>query len=366
MTEVSPGVYRADFKVPSGIAVEKGSVLARLTILGHTSPIIQAPEKVTIDAIEPRVSAVYPENGSSVENSQPLIFAALTDTGGIGVDPKRTKIYLDGDNVTGSSTVTGSYVNVEPSVPLAPGEHDVKVTVVDSLGNQSTKEWPFTVSRRRFIDRFETNIQPGEIVNSGTEVLFTMQGPADGDASASILGVARDIPLRQVEPGLYKGSYMVKPGDNAAASPIVGRIKTADGRESTTILSNGISVSAGTPAAPEITTPADGSPVNGDVTVAGMAPPLSTVRVTVGYDTKAAGNLVNLSGTSATREVTADASGNWKIDNLPVGGNPMFADNSNTHYTITAETVDPNGQRSAESTVSVEGGRVYAHRRGQE
>lgn len=366
MQEVSPGIYQADFKVPDGVAVEKGSVLARLTVLGHTSPIIQASQKVTIDAISPRISAVYPERGATVENDQPLIYAKLTDTGGIGIDPKRTRVFIDGQDVTASSTNTGAYVDIRPSVPLAPGEHNVKVSVADEIGNETSREWPFVVSSRHLIDRFETNVQPGSIINNGTDIHFTMQGPANGTASASILGVARDIPLHEVHPGLYRGTYTVKPGDNAAESPIVGRIKTADGREISTILSNGISMAAGTPSAPEITSPSDGADINGNVTVSGIAPPLSTVRVTVGYDTKAAGNLVNLTGTAATREVTADAAGNWSVDSLPLSGNALFSDSRNTQYTITAVTVDPNGQRSPESTITVQNGRVYAHRRGQE
>jgi hypothetical protein len=315
-----------------------------------------------LDSIAPKVTAMFPERDATVENSQPLIYAALADTGGMGIDPKRTHVLLDGQDVTGSSTVTNAYVNIKPSVPLAPGEHDVKVTVVDSAGNQSTTEWPFVVSSRQLITRFDTNVQPGSVLDAGQTVNITMQGPANGTASASIVGVAQDIPLRQVQPGMYQGTYTVKPGDNATETPIVGRIKTADGREIATLLSNGLHVAAGTPGAPDITTPSDGSSVNGNVTVAGTAPPLSTVRIKVDYNTKAAGDLVNLNGTAATREVTTDASGRWTADNLPLMGNALFSNNQNTQYTITAVTVDPNGAQSPESTITVQGGRVYAHR----
>jgi hypothetical protein len=344
--------------------VDKGTALARLTVLGNTSPIIQASEPVVIDAIAPSIGATFPENGAIVENARPLIYAALTDTGGMGIDPSRGKVFVDGQDVSGSANMTASYIDYKPSVPLASGQHSVRVVVVDSLGNHSTSEWPFVVTSHRYIDRFETNVDPGTILSAGQTIRFTMQGPANGDASASILGVARHIPLHEDHPGFYRGEYIVKAGDSATESPIVGRLKTADGHELTTLLSNGLNVAAGTPGAPVIESPLDGASVNGRTTIAGTAPPLSTVRVTVHYHTKAAGDLVDLTGTAATRAVMADAAGNWSIDNLPLGGNALLSDEHNTQYTISAIAIDPTGNRSAESTVSVEGGRVYAHHRG--
>lgn len=365
MVETTPGVYTAQFSVPSGVAVDNGLVLARITVLNHTSALIQAAQKVTIDAIAPQVSVVFPARDSTVEASSPLIYAALTNTGGIGIDPKQTQIWVDGQNVTANAAVTGASIDFEPSAPLAPGEHHVKVTVVDSLGNQSTTEWPFTVSEHRAIELFQTSAQPGQILNAGSDIHFTLQGPADAHASVAILGISRDIPLHQDQPGLYKGVYTVQPGDNTSEAPVVARVKTGDGHEFTTILSTGVTVAAGSPASPVITTPIDGASINGTVDIAGIAPPLSTVRLTVGYDTKAAGNLINLDGTEAVREATADASGNWSIANVPVGGNTLFATDQ-TQYTIKAETLDPNGQRSAEADITVQGGHVYAHRRGQD
>jgi hypothetical protein len=47
-------------------------------------------------------------------------------------------------------------------------------------------------------------------------------------------------------------------------------------------------------------------------------------------------------------------------------GNSLLSNRNNTQYTVTAVNVDANGDSSAASTISVEGGQVYAHRRGQE
>ena len=364
--ETEPGMYRVHFKMPAGIAVTKAAVFAQLTVLGNSSPLVRAPESVTIDTLAARVGSLFPENGSTVENDQPLIYAALADTGGIGVDANRSRLFVDGNDVTSSANVTGSYINYQPATPMAAGKHTAKVVVVDMLGNQSVSEWPFNISSRRLISRFATNVQPGAILNAGQPVNLTMEGPANGTASASILGVAGNIPLTEGQPGVYKGTYVVRSGDNTAGSPIVGRIKTTDGREITTVLSRGLSVAAGTPGSPVILTPEDGATVDGNITVSGTTAPLATVRVTLAYRTKAAGNFVDLSGTAATREATADAAGNWTVEDLPLTGNTLLSNSRNTLYTITAVTVDPNGVRSAESSITVEGGKVYAHHTGQE
>lgn len=366
LAETSTGVYTASYTVPDGIAIEKGSALARLTVLGNTSPIIQAPETVTIDSIPPKVGVRFPNDGAVIENGEPLIYAALTDSGGIGVDTSRTKIFVDDQDVTGSASVTSSYVDFKPPVPLGPGQHKVHVVVVDSLGNKSAATWPFNISSHRYIDRFDTNVAPGTILSTGQTVKFTMQGPADADASVSIPGIAHGIHLHQFEPGIYRGEYTIQPGDNATETPIIGRFHTAGGHELVDILPNGLNVAGGSPAAPSITSPSDGSAVNGTVAVAGAAPPLSVVRVRLKFDTKAAGDQVDITGTAAIREVTADASGNWSIDSLPVDSSSLLSSEHNTHYTITAQTVDPTGQRSAESVITVDGGRVYAHRTGQD
>jgi hypothetical protein len=364
--EVSAGVYQTDFQVPDGITIEKGTALARLTVLGNTSPLIQASEPVTIDSIAPKVGARFPETGTVVENGEPLIYAVLTDPGGVGIDTSRSKIFVDGQDVTGSANVSASYVDFKPSAPLGSGQHDVRVVVVDSLGNKSSTDWPFSVADHRLIDRFDTDVQPGTILSSGQTIKFTMQGPADGDASVSIPGVAHDIKLHQREPGIYRGEYTVQPGDNAAECPVVGHLRTLGGHDLTTVLSNGLNVAGGTPAVPVIITPTDGSTADGTINVSGTAPPLSTVRVKVRFDTKAAGDLVDLTGTSATREVTADVDGNWTIGALSIDSGALLSSRHNTHYTITAETVDPTGERSAEASISIDGGHVYAHRTGQE
>lgn len=47
----------------------------------------------------------------------------------------------------------------------------------------------------------------------GSRIDFTLEGTANGVASVRIDGIARKIPLKEVSPGDYQGTYIVKSGD---------------------------------------------------------------------------------------------------------------------------------------------------------
>jgi hypothetical protein len=158
---------------------------------------------------------------------------------------------------------------------------------------------------------------------------------------------------------------MVKPGQNATEAPVLVSFTTRDGRQTTTLLSTGLNIAAGLPESPMITNPDDSSTVNGAVSIAGTALPNSLVRVKVDYKSTL-GGLLPVTGSAGTHEVLADRDGHWTVSDVPADFGDLFGGDRDTELTVTATNVDLNGEESPGSTITVDGGRVYAHRRGQE
>jgi len=114
--------------------------------------------------------------------------------------------------------------------------------------------------------------------------------------------------------------------------------------------------------APIITSPREGSVIGQHVSVTGTAYPGSTVRLVVRFDGRSNDGGYAIHGTQMTRDVVTDDAGNWAT-NFRLNADANNLDDDTVHYTIEARTLNPDGTLSAMDSISVGGGRVYAHRR---
>ncbi|MGO8670108.1 MAG: copper amine oxidase N-terminal domain-containing protein [Capsulimonadaceae bacterium] len=365
MNETAPGIYRADVDIPNGLAVNGTTAVATLTVNGYRSPLVQAPKKLVIDSVTPQITAESPMSDSTIESRFPLIYAALSDSGGMGIDTRRTRIYIDGTDVTGDAMVAQNYIDVKPSM-LTWGPHTIQVNAVDQAGNSTADTWKFNVTPQRLITSFRTDIEEGTVLNAGSTIRFVVFAQPDGQASVSILGIRRDIPLVETEPGKYVGSTTILNGQNVTEAPMTAQFTSADNAVASATLPFGLNVAAGAPDAPQITSPADGEFVRGGLHVAGTAAPNSTVRVTVSYKSALLGGILPVTGNAGTREVVADESGRWSVDNLATPADNLLGTGRDTQYDVSAVAVAPSGTRSPEALVLVQQGRIYAHRTGDQ
>ena len=75
------------------------------------------------------------------------------------------------------------------------------------------------------IDRFV--IAPVSQLSPGTELVATLEGIAGAQASFDIGGVANDVPMRELRPGIYEGRYTVRRQDKmTAASSVVATLRS--------------------------------------------------------------------------------------------------------------------------------------------
>lgn len=72
-----------------------------------------------------------------------------------------------------------------------------------------------TVVSAPVIDNFY--VTPEDQITAGTELTFTVEGTPRGKASVRISGINRTINLREVDPGVYEGSYTINSRDRLSA-----------------------------------------------------------------------------------------------------------------------------------------------------
>jgi len=352
MKETAPGVYVGTYTATKSANAPRASVLGKLVAGGVTSPLVQAPGTLTIDTQPPKITDFGPAREATVETEHPLIYATFSHPAGVEVDPAATKITLDGKDVTGDAAVTASLFTYKPTDALVSGGHTVSVTVADRAGNTATQSWGFKVSTSKVVQSFTTNEPSGKAVGAGAIVVFTLRAAPGGKATAGVGSLAKTIPLRETDAGVYVGEYTVKAGDSIENAPVTARYEARDGTVVTTSLPSGLTIAAGPPPAPKIVTPADSDYVDAaqPLTVKGRAAAGSTVRIVVSYESKVLGGILPVSGQSATKDVVADKNGDWTADALSLKVRSLlFGGSRDTVFTITATELDASGNPASDA-----------------
>lgn len=93
----------------------------------------------------PILSDPWPADNSLVRNSLPSISAQYSIApNGAAIDVSAVRLFLDGTDITGVSTISTSGVSYTPTTNLAEGIHSVAISVSDTQHNSSSLSWHFT------------------------------------------------------------------------------------------------------------------------------------------------------------------------------------------------------------------------------
>jgi hypothetical protein len=77
------------------------------------------------------------------------------------------------------------------------------------------------------IERF--NMATQDRIEPGAELQFTLDGAPGGAASVDLPGISNNVPLREVRPGHYEGTYTVRRADKLdLAGPVVASLKAGN------------------------------------------------------------------------------------------------------------------------------------------
>lgn len=333
MRETSAGVYEGTFTVPSGLTVNGASLLGSLKVGTQAAPVIQAGTAVNVDSVGPKLDNLTPAANAALAPGKPLIYGTYSDAGS-GIDPEGTRILINGTDVTSAATVTDAFFSFRPATDLPLAKNTVAVVTKDVAGNETRKEWAFTLSAAESLIKTVTvspelkTLAPGDVV--------TVQATAapGGRARFSIGGTVVNRAMRESPAGVYKGDYTIKRGDTLSEAPATVTFTSAAGKTVTQAAAQSVTIAAGAPEKPAITSPKGGEATGESVTVTGTARPGATVRYSLSY----AGTLliVPAGGHVTEGEVKADAAGKWTTPAIPLSA-PLGV--TKVSYTVSAVTV---------------------------
>jgi len=160
-------------------------------------------------------------------------------------------------------------------------------------------------------------------VEPGTEVVLTLEGTPNATATFTIRNVARDLPMTEIQPGLYEGRYTIRRQDAFSANNVTATLEV-DGQVERTRLA--APEGAGTaPRGPsrqadfplEVTSPKNMAEVHkGPIEVRGRSAPNVPLNVHV-EATNALGGLIGVNQNVLSRTVTTDERGTFAFSFEP-------------------------------------------------
>jgi hypothetical protein len=126
--------------------------------------------------------------------------------------------------------------DVDVRIDGRPGEiSDLRpgMTVALRLNPQTNEVWGVEARRTAqlptppapgqvVVSRFE--VSPREPLRAGETLTVTLVGTPGGRATFSIGDTIRDVPMTERQPGVYVGTFTVRPGDDVTNAPVFGRL----------------------------------------------------------------------------------------------------------------------------------------------
>lgn len=345
LTETTPGVYEGIFPVAAGVYAKNAVVSASLT-LGNASPSVkEATNPLTIDAVAPTLASLAPENGSTLTNNRPLVYGTYADTG-TGVDAQSARLLVNDQDVTKATTRTEVFFSFRPDQDLPAGKNTARVFVKDGAGNETQKDWTFTIAPGEPLIKSVTFTPQNKTLGMGDVLSVRLEAGRGGTARFSVGGLVTDRELREKPDGVYAGSYTVNKGDTLNKGRVSVAYTSPSGRTETRTAAEPVTILAAGPDIPIIDSPQQDAAVGNSVTVSGRAGPNATVRVSVVYHARLL--FIPARGTVTEVEVKADAQGRWTLPDIKLSAPPGV---SRLEYTVRAVAVDDAGEKSDPATV---------------
>jgi hypothetical protein len=349
MRESAAGVYVGPFVIPTDrdFNVSSANIVGRLVVNGKEK-LAQSQDAVSIDTHVPELTAITPEPGTRVTRSRPNISVTFDDKSGSGIDPSSVRIRLDDKDVSDDAQISSQFVSYRPDAALAAGRHDVSIAAKDRAGNSVTKTWSFRMAAGAEIIKSFTFAAESDTLLPGTDMTFTLIGEPGGKATFSIGDRLQNAPMTETQPGRYLATYTIRRNDNFANTPVVAKLVTKTGETFTAEATNPLNIDR--PLEPPVfTSPEEDAKVGGKLVLKGKAAPGSVVRIKIEYRKTALG-VIDLRGTVADLEVTADSKGYWETESIDmstgIGSGP-------TTFTVTAVTVGANDKMSDPATLKL-------------
>ncbi|HEY9181227.1 MAG TPA: copper amine oxidase N-terminal domain-containing protein, partial [Candidatus Baltobacteraceae bacterium] len=137
----------------------------------------------------------------------------VLDDGHVIVPTRATTITLNGSDATADALAVGDQLmvryNIDSSEPLQ---------IVATRSSAGSPQPPAGVAISAI------DVSPDRPLRAGQTLAVTLRGAPGGVADFDIGPYVRNLPLTEVRPGVYQGTYVVRRGQNFANAPIFGRL----------------------------------------------------------------------------------------------------------------------------------------------
>lgn len=144
MREQGSGTYRATYKIPQGANFSAVSIFGHLSVGASQAPRAVSGALLSASSSPPTIEDVAPDDGATVNNSRPSIYATFSSSD-VPVNPSSAQIIINGHDVTSSATRSPAFITYIPSLVYPSGPVRVTVRVADLAGNAISKSWTFTI-----------------------------------------------------------------------------------------------------------------------------------------------------------------------------------------------------------------------------
>lgn len=261
------------------------------------------------------------------------------------VQAQKCRLWMNGQEVTGECLRSGRFLSFRPYKAPAPGPVEVRFQAEAPGGQPLEKSWKFLLAPSAWIQNLSHDAKSDLFEDDTLQVQF--RAPSRGKANFT-LGNLGPVEMTEKEPGLYQGSYRVKPSDTALNSALTAHYQKGDHKE-VAVASAPVKVFGGFYRV-RITSPADGSLVEQNFVLTGHARPGSRVSVIpkIGFSDNTPSPTTNsntVSGTAGSIPAEVDEQGNFQVEY----GMPILLPGMQVVMSIFA--VDAEGNRSMPTIV---------------
>lgn len=114
----------------------------------------QKVNETTNETITPEITIISPEENTIIYDLTPTIKATYTTSNGT-IETKNITLKIDNNDYTSWASITSTTITYTPQTDMIFGEHNISLTVRNTLGNTKTETWSFTINQSEYVDEQE-------------------------------------------------------------------------------------------------------------------------------------------------------------------------------------------------------------------
>lgn len=356
LRENRDGVYTGTYRIRPGDDIYQSYVTAHLAAPNGYTVSEQSQEPINIDTKAPLIVSTRPHDGDTVDVAQPNIVIYADDQGGSGLAPTTITLRNNGRTYEVQATVAPPQ-SIRAVVPNElTGLVEVSADVIDNAGNVTKARFSFTIEANTGSIR-SINHNAARTLVAGDALTVDMTAPAGGRASFDLVEqdnpnrvVVQGIPMVEIEPRHYRGTYNVLGTRDVGDLTVVGRFIDRNGDLNTKDATTPVEiVSNRETGAPTIDNLNDGDKVASPLTIRGSANPRNTVQVNV-TATGVQYYILPYQQDLGTFNVNVNNNGKWHTDPIDL---PHPKNVNGLKYVITVVQQNVNDRTSPTTTITV-------------